>query len=107
MALLLGLGMGAINIGIMSFFPGWLWGYIVFTIPIYMTSGVFFLPHMLPNEIYEILKWNPVVQIIEWVRLAYNPSLGVTVDYFYVMAWGSGSLCLGLLMERTVVRRFQ
>ncbi|MCK2055836.1 ABC transporter [Methylobacterium sp. 37f] len=107
MALLLGLGMGAINIGIMSFFPGWLWGYIVFTISIYMTSGVFFLPHMLPNEIYEILKWNPVVQIIEWVRLAYNPSLGVTVDYFYVMAWGSGSLCLGLLMERTVVRRFQ
>jgi len=105
-ALLLGLGVGAVNIGIMSFFPGWLWGYIVITILIYTTSGVFFLPHLLPNDLYEVMKWNPVVQIVEWVRLAYNPSLGVTIDYFYVIAWGMGSLCLGLIMERTVVRRF-
>ncbi|WP_082507885.1 ABC transporter permease [Methylobacterium sp. Leaf113] len=106
MALLLGLGMGAVNIGIMSFFPGWLWGYIVVTILIYATSGVFFLPHMLPSEIYDLMKWNPIVQIIEWVRLAYNPSLGVRVDYPYVIGWGLGSLCVGLLMERTIVRRY-
>lgn len=106
MALLLGLGMGAVNIGIMAVFPGWLWGYIVITIIVYITSGVFFLPHMLPSELYEIMKWNPVVQIIEWVRLAYNPALGITIDYFYVIGWGCGSLCLGLVMERTLVRRF-
>ncbi len=106
MALLLGLGMGAVNIGIMSFFPGWFWGYLVATIIFYITSGVFFLPHLLPNELYELMKWNPVVQLIEWIRLAYNPALGVTIDYFYVVAWGFGSLCVGLLMERTIVRRF-
>jgi capsular polysaccharide transport system permease protein len=106
MALLLGLGMGAVNIGIMSFFPGWLWGYIVLTLLVYMTSGVFFLPHMLPVELYNIMKWNPIVQVIEWIRLAYNPQLGVSIDYFYVVAWGAGSLCTGLAMERTIVRRF-
>ena len=106
MALLLGLGMGAVNMGIMSFFPGWMWGYIVVTILIYTTSGVFFLPHMLPAELYEIMRWNPVVQIIEWVRLAYNPQIGVTIDYLYVLAWGLGTLCIGLVMERTLVRRF-
>lgn len=104
-ALLLGLGFGAINIGIMSFFPPWLFGYIFLTIIVYTTSGVFFLPHMLPTEIYEIMKWNPIVEIIEWVRLGYNPRLGVSVDYFYVLSWGFGSLFIGLIMERTVVRR--
>jgi capsular polysaccharide transport system permease protein len=104
-ALLLGLGMGAVNMGIMAVFPGWLWGYIFLTIVVYATSGVFFLPSMLPSELYEIMKWNPVVQLIEWTRLAYNPSLGVSVDYFYVLVWAWGSLCLGLIMERTIVRR--
>ena len=104
-ALLLGLGVGAINIGIMAFFPGWLWGYLVISILTYMTAGVFYLPNMMPGEIYEMLKWSPVVQIIEWVRLAYNPRLGVSVDYFYVLSWGFGTLCVGLLMERTIVRR--
>ena len=105
MSLLLGLGIGSVNIGIMAFFPGWLWGYIVITILIYMTSGVFFLPHLLPVELYDIMKWNPMVHIIEWVRCGYNPQLGISIDYTYVIGWGFGSLCLGLLMERTVVRR--
>jgi capsular polysaccharide transport system permease protein len=106
MALLLGLGIGGVNIGIMSFFPGWMWGYIVVSIIVYISSGVFFLPHMLPSELYEVSKWNPVVQIIEWVRLAYNPQLGVQIDYSYVIGWGLGSLWLGLVMERFIVRRF-
>lgn len=106
MALLWGLGMGAINIGIMAIFPAWLFGYLGITITIYLTSGVFFLPHMMPGELYDIMKWNPMVQIIEWVRLAYNPQLGVSVDYFYVIAWAAGSLSVGLIMERTLVRRF-
>lgn len=106
MALLLGLGMGAVNMGIMSIFPGWLWGYIVITILIYMTSGVFFLPHLMPEELYSIMRWNPVVQIIEWVRLGYNPQFGVVVDYNYVLGWGFGSVWLGLVLERFMLRRY-
>lgn len=106
LALILGLGLGAVNIGIQSFFPGWLWGYIIVTVLVYVTSGVFFLPHMLPNELYELAKWNPLVQIVEMTRLAYNPQLGVTIDYYYVLGWAFGSLWVGLTMERTVVRRF-
>jgi capsular polysaccharide transport system permease protein len=105
-ALLLGLGMGAINMGIMQLFPGWLWGYIVITILIYMTSGIFFLPHLMPDEIYGILKWSPIVQIIEMVRLSYNSQLGVSVDYNYILGWGFGSAALGLTMERFVLRRY-
>ncbi|GJD30272.1 Polysialic acid transport protein KpsM [Methylobacterium adhaesivum] len=104
-ALLLGLGIGAINVGILSFFPGWQIGYILVTITFYLTSGVYFLPQFMPPQIYEVMKWNPIVQIIEWVRLGYYPSLGVSVDYLYVLGWGFGSLTIGLIMERTLVRR--
>lgn len=104
-SILLGLGIGTINIGIVSLFPGWIIGYILVTVSIYISSGVFFLPNLLPDELYSVMKWNPMVQIIEWVRLGYNNSLGVSVDYYYVLMWGFGSLTLGLIMERTIVRR--
>ncbi|KQO64022.1 ABC transporter [Methylobacterium sp. Leaf469] len=104
-ALLLGLGIGAINVGILSFFPGWQIGYILVTITFYLTSGVYFLPQFMPPQIYEIMKWNPMVQIIEWVRLGYYTQLGVNVDYLYVLGMGFGTLTLGLIMERTLVRR--
>lgn len=104
-AILLGIGIGTINVGIISFFPGWLMGYMLFTIIIYSTSGVFFLPSLFPDYIYQILKYNPVVQIIEWMRLAYEPSSGFTVDYLYVLMWAFGSFTLGMLLERFVVRK--
>lgn len=104
-AMLLGVGVGSINIGIVSFFPGWQLGYIVVTISVYITSGVFYLLHLLPDRLYEIMKWNPMVDIVEWTRLAYEPNLGVEVDYMYVLLFGLSALSIGLLMERTLVRR--
>lgn len=104
-ATLLGIGIGSVNIGIVSFFPAWQLGFIVPTLASYMTCGIVFLPHLLPDQIYDLLRWNPMVHIVEWTRLAYEPSLGVNVDYAYVLLWGMASLSLGLLMERTVVRK--
>lgn len=103
-AILLGIGFGTINIFIVSFFPGWMLGYIVVRISMYITAGVFYLPSMFPEEIYSIMKWNPAVQLVEWVRLGYDPNLTIEVDYLYVLMFGGGSLMIGLLLERTVVR---
>lgn len=105
-ATLLGIGVGIVNVGIVSFFPGWLLGYVVPGLLLYMTCGVVFVPHLLPTEIYEMLKWSPIVQVVEWTRLAYDPDLPVVVDYLYVLLWGMGSLAFGLVLERFVVRRF-
>ena len=104
-AIMLGIGIGTINVGIISFFPGWLMGYMLFTIILYITSGVMYLPSLFPDEVYEVLKYNPVVQIIEWMRLAYEPSAGFAIDYAYVVLWAFGSLTLGLMLERFVVRK--
>lgn len=105
-ATLLGIGIGIVNVGIVSFFPGWILGYVLPMLALYITCGIAFVPHLLPNELYEILKWSPIVQIVEWTRLAYDPSLGVEVDYLYVLMWGMGSVAFGLILKRFVVRRF-
>lgn len=101
----LGIGMGTINIGIVSFFPGWIIGYIVIRVGLYLSSGVFFLPHLLPEQIYSVIKWNPLAQIIEWVRIGYYPQMSAEVDYSYVLLMAATCLAIGLLMERFIVRR--
>ena len=104
-ATLLGVGLGSLNIGIVSFFPGWQLGWILPQIFLYLTCGIYFLPSDLPNEYYALMKWQPLAQVVEWTRLAYDPSMGVEVDYLYVIMVGLVSLALGLIMERFVVRR--
>ncbi|MBB5765896.1 ABC transporter permease [Methylorubrum rhodesianum] len=103
----LGIGIGCINVGICSVFPGWALGYIVVTLSLYLTSGVYFVASYMPIEIYHYMKWNPITQLIEWVRLGYEPSLDVQIDYLYIFGWIFGSLTIGLLMERFIVRAQQ
>lgn len=103
-AIVLGIGVGTVNVGIVSIFPGWIFGFILFTILVYMASGVVFMPIYLPEQVYSILKWNPVLQIVEWVRLGYDPTLPIEVDYTYVLLWAGCSMALGLLFERLIVR---
>ena len=103
----LGIGVGFVNVGICSVFPGWALGYILITITLYLTSGVYFLACFMPEQIYYYMKWNPITQLIEWVRLGYEPSLPVQVDYLYVFGWIFCSFTIGLLMERFVVRAQQ
>ncbi|GJE62659.1 ABC transporter permease [Methylobacterium trifolii] len=104
-AILLGIGVGTINVSIVAFFPAWAIGYVLFNIVVYITSGVMFLPSFLPEKIYSFLKYNPAVQIIEWVRLGYYPGLGVQVDKAYVLLFALTSLTIGLLLEKHVVRK--
>ncbi|WP_430911789.1 ABC transporter permease [Methylobacterium sp. sgz302541] len=104
-AIVLGIGMGTINVAIVSFFPGWLMGYTLITMLMYMASGVFFLPNFLPDQYYEIMRWSPAVQIIECVRSGYYPELDVHIDYVYCYMWGLSCLAIGLGLERAVIRK--
>lgn len=103
-AVALGIGVGTVNVGICSVFPGYVIAYILVTIVLYLSSGVYFLACYMPEEVYSIMKYNPVTQVIEWVRLGYDPTLPITIDYLYVFGWIFGSFTIGLLMERYIVR---
>jgi len=104
-AIMFGISIGTINVAIVQFFPGWVLGFVLLSICLYISSGIPFVPSSFPEQIYVIMKWNPLLQIVEWVRLGYHPEMEVKIDYIYLFLWITISLSLGLLLERTISRR--
>jgi capsular polysaccharide transport system permease protein len=99
--ILLGLGFGLFNGVLVLAFPPWMTGYALVTIILWMTSGVYFVPDALPGPIREALTYNPVVQLIEWMRSAYFEGYGgLILDRPYVIGYACVSIFLGLLLER-------
>ncbi|RUP23205.1 ABC transporter permease [Methylobacterium sp.] len=104
-AILLGIGIGTINVAIIGFFPGWMIGYALFSIILYISSGVMFLPSFMPDKIYYWMKYNPALQCAEWVRSAYYPYAGIQVDGLYVVMFALTSATIGLLLIKHVVSK--
>ncbi|GJE75960.1 MULTISPECIES: ABC transporter permease [Methylorubrum] len=104
-AIALGISVGTVNVGIVSIFPPWQIIYILVVLLVYFSSGLMFVAAYMPEQIYSLMRWNPCVQIVEWVRLGYEPSLPIQIDYLYILGWIFGSLTVGLLMERYVMER--
>lgn len=98
---LLGLGMGVINAPLTGLAPMWATGYALVTILLWMTSGVVFVPDALPEQVRDILSYNPVLQCVEWMRASYFEGYGQSIlDKTYTLSWGCGSLFIGLAVER-------
>ncbi|MGU3403372.1 ABC transporter permease [Methylobacterium brachiatum] len=104
-AIILGIGVGTINVAIIGFFPGWLLGYALFSIILYVSSGVMFLPSYMPDKIYYWMKFNPALQLAEWVRSAYYPYAGIQVDHLYVIMFGLTAASIGLFIVKHVVSK--
>lgn len=104
-SILLGIGVGVVNVAIIGFFPGWLVGYALFNILMYVASGVMFMPSFLPEKIYYWMKYNPALQLAEWMRSAYYPSAGLQVDYLYVIMFALTCMVLGLLILKHVISK--
>lgn len=68
---------------------------------LFFCSGVFFSLDRLPNSIFEILRWNPVLQLIEYCRNSVAQNYIVTViDFSYLTILSVVLLFFGLLFER-------
>jgi capsular polysaccharide transport system permease protein len=104
-SIILGIGIGTINVAIIGFFPGWLIGYALFGIIMYISSGVMFMPSYMPDKIYYWMKYNPALQCAEWVRSAYYPEANLRIDYLYVIMFGITAIAIGLYTINTVVKK--
>ncbi|MFB0492042.1 capsular polysaccharide transport system permease protein [Methylobacterium sp. OAE515] len=104
-AILLGIGIGTINVAIIGFFPGWLLGYALLSIILYISSGVMFLPSYMPDKIYSWMKYNPVLQLAEWMRSAYYPYARIEIDYLYVLMFALISVSIGLYLVKHIVAK--
>lgn len=97
----LGLGMGVVNGLIGLVFHMWVTGFMLFTIILWLTSGVMFLPNILPTEIQAWLYWQPTVHLVEWMREAYYPGYrSLILDKHFVLVYGMTMIVLGFAIER-------
>jgi capsular polysaccharide transport system permease protein len=102
-SLLLGLGLGLLNGVIALAFPPWFTGVSLFTIILWLTAGIMFVPDALPAVFREILAYHPMLQTVEWMRSAYYEGYGnLVLDRSYVVGFGIASVFLGLVLERAM-----
>lgn len=75
--------------------------YILFSMVLYMASGIIFLPEALPQWAVDILSYNPLLHCVAWFRSAYYPGYGATyLDKSYLVIWGIATFVCGLIVER-------
>jgi capsular polysaccharide transport system permease protein len=102
-AVLLGLGFGYINGVLALAIPFWMIVYVLALIILWASSGVVFVPDVLPETVRSILSYNPILQVIEWMRSAYYEGYGYMIlDRPYPVVVGLVALFLGLLLERAM-----
>lgn len=99
--ILLGVGIGTIVGVITLFLPIFATGYALMGIIFYLSSGSLFVTSNFPDQIAIPLSYNPVLQCVEWMRTAYFEGYSDRlVNKEYLLAFGLGSLFLGLVAER-------
>ena len=100
-AMLLGFGYGILNAIIASFMPFWIVAISLFTIVLWLSSGVFFDPNALPAVAQYYLSFLPTFEIVQWMRSSYYIGYGeANLSRTYVVGFGACLLFVGLLMER-------
>lgn len=102
----LSIGVGIVVSVITAIFPFFAMFYALFTAIIYLSSGAPIYLHAFPDIAIYYCSFNPAFHAVEWVRAAYY--LGYSEQYLsktYLIAWGCGSLAVGLLMERLLRRQ--
>jgi len=101
--ILFGLGMGTINSIIGMAFHGWLIGYSLVIIILYVSSGILFVPDAIPDPYRYWLSFNPVLHAVTWMRSAYYPGYGaIILDKAYLLGWALYSIFAGFLLERLI-----
>lgn len=75
--------------------------YFLITIIVYITSGTLFVIADAPAVIQNVLRWSPVVQGVEWMRVAVLPGYPTQVlNKPYLVVFTLVALFVGLGMER-------
>lgn len=96
-------GMGILNGAIAFVVPMWHMLYIIVIIGSYISSGVMFVAADLPEQIRDILSYNPLLICVEWIRCAYfsdYPTL--LLDRWYCLKFSLITLTLGFILVRVL-----
>ena len=101
MAITIGLGVGLMNAVLTGLFPVWaiIWG--ILSRPLFLASGILYLPEDMPTSIQNILWWNPLLHVTGLVRTGFYPTYDAHfVSLTYGYGFGFVLVALGLIFLR-------
>lgn len=101
LSLMLGFGVGCLNVVLFLRFDFWTQTWAILTAPLLLVSGVLILYEDLPRFAQQILWYNPIYHLTGMMRdgfySTYNPTY---ISVPYVLAWVLVPMVMGLLLLR-------
>jgi capsular polysaccharide transport system permease protein len=106
-SIVLGYGVGLLNVSITAIVPSYEKVWKILSMPLFLMSGVFFVADQrFPAEVIAILKYNPLLHIIESMRDSFYRSWESTLfDMGYLLIFTVITVLLGLLMQKLTQNR--
>jgi capsular polysaccharide transport system permease protein len=96
-----GLGIGTLNAILYQRNQVWQHVEKLFARPLFFLSGVFYIPSNLPPEGIAVLKWNPILHLVEWTREGYYSNYQSDVlNISYPLGLAALVVTLALFLER-------
>lgn len=97
----LGFGIGTVNA--IMYQRNQSWQHIEKTLarPLFFLSGVFYIPSLMPPEATAVLRWNPILHLVEWTREGYYANYTSEVlNISYPLSVAAVLVVIGLFWER-------
>ena len=95
-----------INMVIQSFFHNWMSIYGLFGFPLWVFSGIFYLPEQVPQPFRDYMLYNPVMHAVMCFRTGfYRDYKAVYLDTSYAMGGAALLLVVGLALMRVARRK--
>lgn len=99
-------GVGMINLAILLSMPSYANIYSALSRPLYFMSGIFFTMDFLSPDVYNILSYNPLLNMVEWFRSGFYTSFNSRLyDVEYTITVSFIIFVIGMLAERATSRK--
>ncbi len=108
LANLLGASIGLFFSSVIKYVPAVERIIVVVMRPMFWISGIFFVVSDLPSTLREIILFNPVIHIVEFMRDAWYPTYtAIHIDLTYPILWVALFGYFGLVLERSSRKRIE
>lgn len=105
-SIVLGAGVGMINITIMSYFHNWMTFFGFLTTPLWFFSGLWYLPEEIPEPFRGYLLYNPLMHIVMISRSGfYSEYKAELLNMPYLIGFVGVTFAIGLMLVRTSRRQ--
>jgi len=106
LAITIGVGVGMINIVIVSLFQNWMTFFGFLSTPLWFFSGLWYLPDHVPEPFRGYMLYNPLVHVIMLFRMGFYREFNAhLLDTRYVIAFAAIVFALGLAAMRVARRQ--